>query len=741
MSNPLPASNDNPAMTSLDERVTELLGRMTLVEKIGQMSQVNAADDTIPDNLRENIKAGKIGSVLNQVNVDIVNELQRIAVQESRLGIPLLVGRDVIHGFNTVLPIPLGQAATWNPELVRKGARVAALEAASTGVNWTFAPMIDVSRDPRWGRIAESLGEDPYLTSMLGVAMVEGFQGADLSQPGMIAACVKHFAGYGASESGRDYNTTNIPENELRNVYLPPFKAAVDAGVATLMASFSDLDGVPATANQFLMRQVLREEWGFGGFVVSDWSSIEQLTVHGISANNRDAALEAVNAGVNMEMASTTYADHLAELLEDGQIDIGLVNEMVAGILRLKFEMGLFENPYTDLSDFPATANDDHLATARQAAKQSIVMLENRNDTLPLKKESLGSLAIIGPMADDPYEQLGTWIFDGNPALSQTPLQAIREALGDSVKINHVRAMETTRSRSTDAFDEARQAAEDSDAVIVFLGEESILSGEAHSRANIDLPGNQAELVRILHETGKPVIAVILAGRPLTLANIVDNVHAMLFAWHPGTMGGPAIADILFGAESPSGKLPVTFPRMVGQIPIYYAHKNTGKPATADSFLHIDDIPVRMFQTSAGMVSSHMDAGNTPLYPFGYGLSYTQFSYADISVSKKEVSMGGRLTVQAVVTNTGKVAADEIVQLYIRDLVGNVTRPVRELKGFTRVHLQPGESRPVSFELETADLAFYGRQMQLITEPGEFHAWIGGSSATALRTDFTIISE
>ncbi len=741
MSNQLPANNDNPGMTSVDERVAELLGRMTLVEKIGQMSQVNAADDTIPDKLHESIKAGKIGSVLNQVNVDIVNDLQRIAVKESRLGIPLLVGRDVIHGFNTVLPIPLGQAATWNPELVRKGARVAALEAASTGVNWTFAPMIDISRDPRWGRIAESLGEDPYLTSMLGVAMIEGFQGADLSQPGMIAACVKHFAGYGASESGRDYNTTNIPENELRNVYLPPFKAAVDAGVATLMASFSDLDGVPASGNRFLMRQVLREEWGFGGFVVSDWASIEQLTTHGFSANNRDAAFEAVNAGVDMEMASTTYADHLPGLLDDDQIEIDLINEMVAGILRLKFEMGLFENPYTDLSDFPATANDDHLAMARQVAKQSIVMLENRNDTLPLKKESLASLAIIGPMADDPYEQLGTWIFDGNAELSQTPLQAIRAALGDSVKINHVRAMETSRSRSTDAFDEARQAAEDSDAVIVFLGEESILSGEAHSRANIDLPGNQAELVRVLYETGKPVIAVILAGRPLTLANIVDNVHAMLFAWHPGTMGGPAIADILFGVESPSGKLPVTFPRMVGQIPIYYAHKNTGKPATAESYLHIDDITVRMSQTSAGMVSSHMDAGNTPLYPFGYGLSYTQFSYADISVSKKEVPMGGRLTVQAVVTNTGKVAADEIVQLYVRDLVGNVTRPVRELKGFSRLHLQPGESRSVSFELETSDLAFYGRQMQLITEPGEFHVWIGGSSVTALRADFTVINK
>ena len=739
MSQQVVASNSSADSAALNARVAELLGRMTTTEKIGQMAQVNAGGDTIPEQLSEDIRAGKVGSVLNQVNIDTVNELQRLAVEESRLGIPLLVGRDVIHGFQTILPIPLGQAATWNPALVRKGARVAATEAASAGINWTFAPMIDITRDPRWGRIAESLGEDPHLASALGAAMVEGFQGTDLTQAGTIAACAKHFAGYGASESGKDYNTTNIPENELRNVYLPPFKAAVDAGVATLMASFSDLDGVPATGNRFLMRQVLREEWGFGGFVVSDWASIEQLTIHGFSANKRDAAFEAVTAGVNMEMASTTYTDHLAGLLDSGRIEMALIDEMVAGILKVKFRLGLFENPYTRLSDFPPVANDDHLATAEQAALESIVMLENRNATLPLQKDKLGSLAIIGPLADDPYEQLGTWIFDGRPELSRTPLRAIREHLGDTVKINHVRAMETSRSRASEDFDKARRAAEESDAVIVFLGEESILSGEAHSRANIDLPGDQAELVRLLHETGKPVIAVILAGRPLTLANVIDHVDAMLFAWHPGTMGGPAIARVLFGEKSPSGKLPVTFPRMVGQVPIYYAHKNTGKPASPETYLDIEDIPVRMPQTSAGMVSTHMDAGITPQYPFGYGLSYTQFSYADISVSQNEVPMGGKFTVQAEVTNAGDVAADEIVQLYVRDLVGNVTRPVRELKGFTRVHLKPGESRQVAFELDTSDLAFYGRQMQRITEPGEFHAWIGGSSEASLQVGFSIV--
>jgi beta-glucosidase len=722
-----------------DERVDALLERMTLAEKIGQMAQLNAAEGTIPDSLREALRAGEIGSILNEVDVDTVNALQRIAVEESRLGIPLLMGRDVIHGFKTVLPIPLGQAASWNPELVRKGARVAALEAASAGVNWTFAPVIDVTRDPRWGRIAESFGEDPYLHSVLGVAMIEGFQGDDLALPGTIAACAKHFAGYGASESGRDYNTTNIPENELRNVYLPPFKAAVNAGVATLMTSFSDLDGVPASANRFLMRQVLREEWGFHGFVVSDWASIEQLTVHGLTANDREAALAAVTAGVNMEMATTTYADHLAGLLEEGRIDEALIDEMVAGILRVKFALGLFENPYTDTSLLPSVGNDDHLAVAREAALQSIVLLENRERTLPLRKEGLRSLAVVGPLADDPYEQLGTWIFDGDPALSQTPLQAIRRLLGDAVTVHHVRAMETTRSHTTAGFDEAVRAAAESDAVVVFLGEESILSGEAHSRADIGLPGNQDDLVRALRASGKPLIAVIMAGRPLTLANILDHVDAVLFAWHPGSMGGPAIADILFGVEAPSGKLPVTFPRLVGQVPIYYSHKHGGKPATAETFQHIDDIPLRMPQASSGWVSSHLDAGYTPQYPFGYGLSYTEFSYADIELGSDQVAMGETVSVRAVVSNAGDYAADEVVQLYIRDLVGSVTRPVRELKGFQRIRLQPGESRKVEFVIGPGDLAFYDPNMQPATEPGEFHVWIGGSSETGLRAGFTLM--
>ena len=724
---------------AIEAQVVEIVEQMTLEEKVGQMIQAHYAGEISAD-LRAAIESGRVGSLLNVVDADVANELQRIATEESRLGIPLLLARDVIHGFRTVLPIPLGQAATWNPGLVERGTRIAALEAASTGINWALAPMIDISRDPRWGRIAETFGEDPYLTTRFAVAVVEGFQGDDLSAPGTIAACAKHFAGYGASEAGRDYNTTNIPENELRNVHLPPFEAAVDAGVATLMTSFSDLNGVPASGNRFLMQDVLRDEWGFDGLVVSDWDSIDQLTDHGFAADFRDAARKAVTAGVNMEMVSRTYADHLEQLVREGEIAIERVDQLVREILRTKLRLGLFEYPYTEPDEFPEPGNEDHLAVAREAALQSLVLLQNEGGVLPLDVNELDSIAVIGPLSDDPYEQLGTWIFDGDPGLSRTPLQAIRSFVDGRAKVNYVRALETSRSRDTGSFGEALAAARASDAVVVFLGEESILSGEAHSRADIDLPGAQAELVHELRTTGKPVIAVILAGRPLTVENILESADALIFAWHPGTMGGPAIADVLFGVESPSGKLPVTFPRVVGQIPIYYAHKNTGKPATPETYVHMDDLPVRGAQAAFGMTSHHLDAGYTPLFPFGFGLSYARFTYSDIELSRNTLGMSDSLTVQAVVSNTGPVEADEVVQLYIRDLVGDVTRPVRELKGFERIRLKPGESRIVSFELSPADLAFYGQDMELITEPGDFHVWIGGSSDAGLQASFSLVS-
>jgi beta-glucosidase len=723
----------------LEQRVAELLGRMTLDEKIGQMAQVNVGDSYVHDYVADGIREGRIGSVLNVVDVDVVNELQRIAVEESRLGIPLIVGRDVIHGFKTVMPIPLGQAATWNPDVVREGARVAALEASTAGVNWTFAPMIDISRDPRWGRIAESLGEDPHLASELGVAMVEGFQGDDLSAVGTIAACAKHFAGYGAAESGRDYATTNIPENELRNVYLPPFKAAVGAGVTTIMTSFSDIDGVPASGNEFLLREVLREEWAFDGFVVSDWDSIRQLQIHGLTANDRESALEAVRAGVDMEMHGDAYTNNLQALIEDGEVSLATVDNAVANILRAKFRLGLFERPYADPAMLPPIASEHALATARRAALQSAVLLRNEHHVLPLNSASLDSVAIIGPLADAPYEQLGTWIFDGDPGLSVTPLQAIKALVGEETDVRFLRAMETSRSRNTESFDDAVALASDSNAVVLFLGEESILSGEAHSRADISLPGAQAELVKRIRAAGKPVVAVIQAGRPLTLTNIVDQVDAILFAWHPGTMGGPAIADLLFGVASPSGKLPATFPRMVGQIPIYHSQKNTGKPPTPDTIAHIDDIDPHAPQLSLGMTAFHLDAGYTPLFPFGHGLSYASFNYDHLKLSTNKLQLGETITISVEVTNTSKITASEVVQLYVRDLVGNVTRPVRELKGFRRVVLEPEETVTVRFDLHTDDLAFYGRRMQLMTEPGEFHVWVGGSSVAEMMGEFRII--
>jgi beta-glucosidase len=727
------------ADASVATRVKALLEQMTLEEKIGQLQMTQGGGWHVPDHTRDALRAGRIGSVLNEVHVETVNELQRIAVHESRLGIPLLVGRDVIHGFKTVFPIPLGQAASWNPKLVEEGARIAALEAASTGVNWTFAPMLDIGRDPRWGRVAEGYGEDPFLTSVMGAAAVRGYQGTDLSKPGSLAACAKHFAGYGASESGRDYNTTNIPENELRNVHLPPFQAAIDAGCATVMTSFSDLDGVPATANSFLLRTVLREEWGFDGVVVSDWESIRQLEVHGLTSGDRDSAYEAAVAGVDVEMASTAYANHLAALIEEGRVPLAILDALVENILTLKFRMGLFERHQTDPSAYPAHGAPAHLRAAREAARASMVLLKNAHGMLPLAMDHVDRVAVIGPLADDAHEQLGTWIFDGDAHLSVPFLPALRELVGNKVAVEYARGLSTTRSHDHGMFAEAVAAAERSDVAILVLGEEAILSGEAHCRADITLPGAQQELIKAVAATGKPVVLVVMAGRALALESVVPHVHALLYAWHPGAMGGPALADLLFGVASPSGKLPVSLPRVTGQIPIYYAHKRTGKPATPESVVRMQDIPARAAQLSVGNTSFHLDVDPSPLFAFGHGLSYTSIRYDDIRTSDPVLQRDGRITILADVFNTGPRAADEVVQLYVRDLVGSVTRPVRELKGFQMVHLSPGERRTVSFTLRPDDLSFAGRAMQRVVEPGQFHAWIGGSSETDLRTEFSLV--
>jgi beta-glucosidase len=715
--------------------VSSLLFQMTLQEKIGQMSQLN--NDS--EKLNTSIKNGLVGSILNEVDLDTINELQRIATQESRLGIPLLIGRDVIHGFNTIFPIPLGQAASWSSETVELCAKISAIESSRSGVNWTFAPMIDISRDPRWGRIAESLGEDPYLCSTLGIAMVKGFQGESLSDRTSIAACAKHFAGYGASESGRDYNTTNIPENELRNVYLPPFKAVADAGVSTFMASFSDLNGVPVTGNKWLLNDILRTEWQYSGPVVSDWESIPQLVTHGFAVDEKSAALDACNAGVDMEMASDNYAEHLTSLIQSNKIVIDKIDTMVTRILNLKFDLGLFESPFTESTASTDSLDSFHLSVAKQAAIKSCVLLKNNKQILPLSKTNIKTLAVIGPLADDGYEQLGTWAFDSNANQSVTCLDAIKDYVKGSVDVTFAMGLETSRSNNDDGFSEVIDIASSADLAVMILGEEAILSGEAHCRSNINLPGYQEQLINAVYETGTPIVLVIMAGRPITLENILPKVDAILFAWHPGTMGGPAITDILFGEDCPSGKLPVTFPRNVGQIPLYYGQKNTGRPASNDTFVDINDIKVRAPQTSLGMTSTHLDTHYSPLFPFGFGLSYTQLEYTNIKVSNYSVPMGESIKIEATISNTGNFNAKEIVQLYIRDLVGSVTRPVKELKGFKHIFLPAGESKTVTFKIHTDELAFYNRQMKFTTEPGLFNVWIGGNSDTNLKTEFEVV--
>jgi beta-glucosidase len=726
---------------AVEARVRDLVSRMTLGEKIGQLSQVNGPGAGIPEDFAEAIRRGWVGSVLNAVDPDLVREMQRIAVEESRLGIPLLIGRDVIHGFRTIFPIPLGQAASWNPGLVREAARVAAREAARAGVNWTFAPMVDIGRDPRWGRVAECLGEDPYLASRLAVAMVEGFQGEDLTAPDSLVACAKHFAGYGASEAGRDYNTTFIPEGELRDVHLPPFQAAVEAGVGTLMASFSDLNGVPATANSLLMTDILRGEWGFDGFVVSDWDSVHQLSVHGLTEGDHEAAYEAAMAGIDMEMSSRCYIDHLESLVDEGRVPLERVDEMVANILRTKARAGLFDEPYPPADSFPETGGREHLELAHEAAVQSGVLLKNDRHpepVLPLDLETVGRIAVVGPLADEPGEQLGTWIFDGDPTLSVTPLQALRAAADGRAEIEYVQALETTRDRSHEQFHAAREAAGRADVVVLFVGEDAILSGEAHCRSDISLPGAQEALIQEVADTGTPVVLVILAGRPLALESVAGHASAILYMWHPGSMGGPAVVDLLTGARTPSGKLPITLPRVTGQIPIYYGHRRTGRPPTPESFVYIDDIPPHAEQLSVGNTSFHLDVWYRPLFSFGFGLSYTEFRYEKLHLEADSVAIGEPVRVFVDVVNTGGREGAEVAQLYVRDQVASVTRPVRELKAFQRVHLEPGERRTLEFVLHPRDFAFTGRDMKPTVEPGNFSIWVGRDSDATLRVELEL---
>lgn len=719
-----------------DQQIEDILKQMTLDEKIGQMSQVHSPGVNSPDLLRESIVRGEIGSILNETRPEVIRELQRIAVEESRLGIPLLFGRDVIHGFKTIFPINIGLAASFNPELVRQAAEIAAREVTSVGVNWNFGPMIDLSRDPRWGRMAEGFGEDPLILTKMGLAMLKGFQGDDLSLPNTMAACAKHFAAYGANEGGRDYNTASVPEVELWNTYFPPFKAMADSGVATFMTGFNELNGIPATGNKYLFRDVLKDRWNFEGFVVSDWGSIVEMIDHGFVHDTKEAAEKAVIAGVDMEMASTSYKDHLKELVNSGTLSESLLDDAVRRILKVKFDLGLFDDPYVDPDKVITIPPAEHLEAAKKSAIQSFVLLKNDNDLLPLDK-NIPRVAVIGPMADDRYEQLGTWVFDGDTSLSVTPLMAFQDFLGKE-RINYAKGVQTTRSMGQEGFSKAISAARQSDAVIVFAGEESILTGEAHSRAYLDLPGAQNDLIKEIARTSKPVVLVVMTARPLTIGEISEHVDAVLYAWHPGTMAGPALVDVLFGLESPSGKLPVTFPKAAGQIPVYYSHKNTGRPPNPDEFIPMEDIPVRTFQTSLGNTSHYMDIGFKPLYPFGFGLSYTYFEYSNFELSSETIGRNDTLMVSIKVSNTGQYEADEVVQLYLRDLVASVTRPVKELKDFTRVRLKPGESKFISFNLHSDQIGFYDAEGNYKTEAGEFQVWVGGSSDSEKSLFFTL---
>ncbi len=721
----------------IEKKIDKIIKGMSIDQKIGQacLKGTSSRSKGLSEELKNEVRKGLVGSVLNLTEPSLVLELQKIAVEESPNHIPLLFGRDVIHGYKTIFPIPLGLAASWDMELVEKTSKIAANESYSRCINWTFAPMVDIARDARWGRIAESPGEDPLLASRLGVAYIKGFQGTDPSVPGQILACVKHFAAYGAAEGGRDYNTVSMSESLLRNIYLKPFEAAAKSGAASFMTSFNDLNGVPASGNSFLLKKILREEWKYDGFVVSDWNSVTEMIPHGYAADEKDAAFKSASAGLDMEMTSLSYANHLKSLIAENKISEKQLDEMVRNILRIKFRSGVFENPYFKDREKFSLLNADALQTSRTSASKSCVLLKNEKQILPLKSNQ--KIAVIGPLADASREQLGTWIFDGKKEDSQTPLKALQSSFGEN-NVFYAPGLSHSRSLSEEGFASAIKEAEKSDVILFFAGEEAILSGEAHSRANINLPGLQEKLIAELQKTGKPIVLVLMAGRPITLGAVLPKINALIMAWHPGTMAGPAISDILLGAVNPSGKLPVTWPKEVGQIPIYYNHPNTGRPADPKTFVAIQDIPIEAWQSSLGNNSHYLDAGYEPQFPFGFGLSYTTFSYDNLKIEKKTLKYNEKLTVSATITNTGKNTGTETVQLYVRDMVGSIVRPIRELKDFQQIELKPQESKTVQFSIPVSELAFYNDKMELKVEPGDFKFWIASHAENGLEGDFKV---
>ncbi len=716
----------------IEKRIDNLLAQMTLEEKIGQLNQVTAY---ATEGMCNEAAAGTIGSILNIVDPVEINKIQRAAVEESRLGIPLVFARDVIHGFHTIFPIPLGQAASFDPAIVEEGARIAAKEAVASGVRWTFSPMVDISRDNRWGRIAESFGEDPYLTAELAVAMLRGYQNNEKT----LAACAKHFVGYGASEGGLDYAPIHITERELRNYYLPPFEALLKAGCMTLMPSFNDNDGIPNAGNKFLLGDVLRDEWGWDGCIVSDWGSVGGMIAHGFAADNREASKRAITAGTDVDMMSYAYITELKGLVESGELKESVIDESVRNILRLKFRLGLFENPYVEEENYQAAFyTPEALEAARKAAVESVVLMKNDNQTLPLKAEKGTRVLIAGPMADAPHDQMGTWVFDGQKEHTVTPLKAMKELYGDKVRFGYSDILTYSREEcSSLALAAFTAQAATYDAVVLFLGEEAILSGEAHSLVDLKLQGGQSKLLEAARKSGKPVVAVVMAGRALTIGNDLKNIDALMWSFHPGTMGGPALAQLLFGDEVPSGKLPITFPVAAGQEPIYYNAHFPERPASGTEVL-LKDVPLEAGQTSLGCSAFWLDAGYGPLYPFGYGLSYTTFEYSSPKTNKEVYGKKESVEVSFTLTNKGAVEATEVVQLYVRDVVGSTSRPQKELKAFVRVTLKAGEIREVTISLPIERLAFWNLDMEKVVEPGEFYLWVSGDSASGEKISFRV---
>ncbi len=704
--------------TAVEERINHLIEQMTLEEKIGQTNQVMR----LSEGHKEDIRHGRIGSSIFassawagkdmplSAQAEFVNEYQRVAVNELRLGIPLILGRDVIHGHRTVFPIPLGQAAAFDPALVEQAAATAAREATADGVKWFFTPMLDIARDPRWGRVAEGFGEDPYLASQNAAAAVRGYQGDNMAQEDKAVACAKHYAGYGLAEGGRDYDRVEVSMRTMRDVYLKPFQAAVNAGIGTIMSAFHDFNGIPVAANHQLLTEILKDEWGFQGFVVSDWNAVMELVQHGVAADGSEAAAKAMLAGVDMDMLSNAYIDNLAGLVQSGRVPLPVLDEAVRRILRVKILAGLFENPYTD----PERAKrvmltPENRQLARKLAQESIVLLKNKDHLLPFHS-GIHDIAVFGPLAYGRSELFGPWTLDGR-AEDVTPIaEAIRDAAPDGVRVRLLSSY----------TDQAIYRARGCDAAVIVVGEHPSRSGEAASISTLDLPAGQKELIAAAHDSGLRIVLVVIAGRPLAITREVEMADAVLYAWHPGVEGGSATADLLFGSAVPSGKLPITLPRTTGQVPIYYSRKNSGRPANpiSDSTGYIDLPP-------------------TPLFPFGYGLSYTHFLYENLQVTP-QLQMGGQAVFSAEVTNTGTFTGAEIVQFYIRDLVGAVTRPVKELKGFQRVTLHPGETAHVQFVLESGDLAFSGPDDQPLIEPGRYHAWISPSSSEGLQGAFEL---